>query len=110
LQTIRCDHTLDEYRKYIEKDAPLERRFQPVQVGEPTVEHTIEILKGLRDRYEGPPPGVHHRWQRSWPPPPWPTAYINDRFAGQGDRPDRRGRCPDADPTDDGSARPARLR
>ncbi|MGH2597676.1 MAG: ATP-dependent Clp protease ATP-binding subunit, partial [Actinomycetota bacterium] len=50
--------TLDEYRKYIEKDAALERRFQPVQVGEPTVEHTIEILKGLRDRYE-----AHHRVQ-----------------------------------------------
>src|ERR1700709_2845729 len=48
--------TLDEYRKYIEKDAALERRFQPVQAGEPTVEHTIEILKGLRDRYE-----AHHR-------------------------------------------------
>ncbi|WP_090087358.1 ATP-dependent Clp protease ATP-binding subunit [Lentibacillus persicus] len=48
--------TLDEYRKYIEKDAALERRFQPVQVDEPTLEETIEILKGLRDRYE-----AHHR-------------------------------------------------
>ncbi len=48
--------TLDEYRKHIEKDAALERRFQPVQVGEPTVEDTISILKGLRDRYE-----AHHR-------------------------------------------------
>lgn len=48
--------TLDEYRKHIEKDAALERRFQPVQVGEPTVEDTVEILKGLRDRYE-----AHHR-------------------------------------------------
>src|SRR6202035_4448324 len=55
LQTIGAT-TLDEYRKYIEKDAALERRFQPVQVSEPTVEHTIEILKGLRDRYE-----AHHR-------------------------------------------------
>ena len=55
LQTIGAT-TLDEYRKYIEKDAALERRFQPVQVGEPTVAHTIEILKGLRDRYE-----AHHR-------------------------------------------------
>src|SRR3990170_1005815 len=55
LQTIGAT-TLDEYRKYLEKDAALERRFQPVQVGEPTVEHTIEILKGLRDRYE-----AHHR-------------------------------------------------
>ena len=44
--------TLDEYRKYIEKDAALERRFQPVQVDEPTVEDTIAILRGLKDRYE----------------------------------------------------------
>lgn len=44
--------TLDEYRKYIEKDAALERRFQPIQVDQPTAEQTIEILKGLRDRYE----------------------------------------------------------
>ncbi|HEY3090943.1 MAG TPA: ATP-dependent Clp protease ATP-binding subunit [Jatrophihabitantaceae bacterium] len=55
LQTIGAT-TLDEYRKHLEKDAALERRFQPVQVGEPTVAHTIEILKGLRDRYE-----AHHR-------------------------------------------------
>ncbi|WP_084310910.1 ATP-dependent Clp protease ATP-binding subunit, partial [Phycicoccus elongatus] len=48
--------TLDEYRKYIEKDAALERRFQPIQVMEPTLAHAIEILKGLRDRYE-----AHHR-------------------------------------------------
>ncbi len=47
--------TLDEYRKYIEKDAALERRFQPVQVDEPTVEDTISILRGLKERYE-----VHH--------------------------------------------------
>ncbi len=47
--------TLDEYRKYIEKDAALERRFQPILVGEPTVEQTIEILRGLRIKYE-----VHH--------------------------------------------------
>ncbi|HXD81461.1 MAG TPA: ATP-dependent chaperone ClpB [Candidatus Acidoferrum sp.] len=47
--------TLDEYRKHIEKDAALERRFQPVVVGEPTVEDTISILRGLRERYE-----VHH--------------------------------------------------
>ncbi|WP_102349357.1 ATP-dependent protease ATP-binding subunit ClpC [Bacillus sp. Marseille-P3661] len=48
--------TLDEYRKYIEKDAALERRFQPIKVGEPTQEEAIQILKGLRDRYE-----AHHR-------------------------------------------------
>lgn len=51
---LRCigATTLKEYKKYIEKDAALERRFQPVKVGEPTVEETIEILNGLRDRYE----------------------------------------------------------
>lgn len=48
--------TIDEYRKHIEKDAALERRFQPVMVGEPTEEEAIQILKGLRDRYE-----VHHK-------------------------------------------------
>src|SRR5690606_14569928 len=48
--------TLDEYRKYVEKDAALERRFQPIMVEEPTVEETIKILEGLRDRYE-----AHHR-------------------------------------------------
>jgi ATP-dependent Clp protease ATP-binding subunit ClpB len=47
--------TLDEYRKYVEKDAALERRFQPIYVGEPTVEDTISILRGLRERYE-----IHH--------------------------------------------------
>ncbi len=51
LQTIGAT-TLDEYRKHFEKDAALERRFQPVQVHEPTLAHTINILKGLRDRYE----------------------------------------------------------
>ena len=47
--------TLDEYRKYVEKDAALERRFQPILIGEPTVEDTIAILRGLKERYE-----VHH--------------------------------------------------
>src|ERR687884_415199 len=55
LQTIGAT-TLDEYRKHLEKDAALERRFQPIQVAEPSLPHTIEILKGLRDRYE-----AHHR-------------------------------------------------
>ena len=55
LQTIGAT-TRDEYRKHLEKDAALERRFQPITVNEPTVPHTIEILKGLRDRYE-----AHHR-------------------------------------------------
>jgi ATP-dependent Clp protease ATP-binding subunit ClpC len=51
LQTVGAT-TLDEYRKHLEKDAALERRFAPIKVDEPTVSHTIEILKGLRDRYE----------------------------------------------------------
>jgi ATP-dependent Clp protease ATP-binding subunit ClpC len=55
LQTIGAT-TLDEYRKHLEKDAALERRFQPVKVDEPTLAHTIEILKGIRDKYES-----HHR-------------------------------------------------
>ena len=55
LQTIGAT-TRDEYRKYLEKDAALERRFQPIYVEQPSVAHTIEILKGLRDRYE-----AHHR-------------------------------------------------
>ena len=55
LQTIGAT-TLDEYRKHLEKDAALERRFQPIQVAEPSLAHAIEILKGLRDRYE-----THHR-------------------------------------------------
>ncbi len=55
LQTIGAT-TLDEYRKHLEKDAALERRFQPIKVDEPSVAHTIEILKGLRESYE-----AHHR-------------------------------------------------
>src|SRR4249919_2207293 len=55
LQTIGAT-TLDEYRKYVEKDAALERRFQPIQVAEPSIALTIDILRGLRDRYE-----AHHR-------------------------------------------------
>ena len=55
LQTIGAT-TTDEYRKHLEKDAALERRFQPIKVEQPSVAHTVEILKGLRDRYE-----THHR-------------------------------------------------
>ena len=78
LQTIGAT-TLDEYRKYVEKDPALERRFQPIQVGEPTLEHTIEILKGLRDRYE-----AHHRVSITDPAlvaaATLADRYINDRF------------------------------
>ena len=78
LQTIGAT-TLDEYRKYVEKDPALERRFQPIQVGEPTVAHTIEILKGLRDRYE-----AHHRVTITDPAlvaaATLADRYISDRF------------------------------
>ncbi|WJZ03668.1 ATP-dependent Clp protease ATP-binding subunit [Corynebacterium freiburgense] len=78
LQTIGAT-TLDEYRKHIEKDAALERRFQPVQVPEPSVEMTIDILKGLRDRYE-----AHHRVSITdgalAAAAHLSDRYINDRF------------------------------
>ncbi|RAV34967.1 ATP-dependent Clp protease ATP-binding subunit [Corynebacterium heidelbergense] len=78
LQTIGAT-TLDEYRKHIEKDAALERRFQPVTVPEPSVEHAIEILKGLRDRYE-----AHHRVSITdgalTAAAQLADRYINDRF------------------------------
>ena len=78
--------TLDEYRKYIEKDAALERRFQPVMVDEPSVEDTIAILRGLKERYE-----VHHgvRIQDAAlvAAATFRNRYITDRFpAGQGGR------------------------
>ena len=71
--------TLNEYRKYIEKDAALERRFQPVNVGEPTVESSVEILKGLRDKYE-----AHHKLtitdEAIEAAVRLSARYINDRF------------------------------
>nr|YP_009315220.1 Clp protease ATP binding subunit [Titanophycus setchellii]SCW23675.1 Clp protease ATP binding subunit [Titanophycus setchellii] len=71
--------TLEEYRKHIEKDAALERRFQPVMVGEPSVEETIEILFGLRDRYE-----KHHQLKMSdgalAAAAKYANQYISDRF------------------------------
>ena len=71
--------TLNEYRKYIEKDSALERRFQPVTVGEPTQEETVEILKGLRDRYE-----AHHKVKITdeaiETAVKLSSRYINDRF------------------------------
>ena len=86
--------TLDEYRKYVEKDPALQRRFQPVFVGEPTVEDTISILRGLKEKYE-----LHHGVR---------ITDARDRRGGdaveplhhrplparQGDRPDGRGRQP----------------
>src|SRR6186713_1854767 len=78
LQTIGAT-TLDEYRKHLEKDAALERRFQPIQVAEPSLAHTIEILKGLRDRYE-----AHHKVSITdgalVAAANLSERYINDRF------------------------------
>ena len=72
LQTIGAT-TLDEYRKYLERDSALERRFAQIKVDQPSVEDTVKILEGLRERYE-----QHHRVTSpttpSAPPPNWPTA------------------------------------
>ncbi|GAA1451059.1 ATP-dependent Clp protease ATP-binding subunit [Nesterenkonia lacusekhoensis] len=78
LQTIGAT-TLDEYRKHIEKDAALERRFQPIQVEEPSVETTVQVLRGLRDRYE-----AHHKVsiteEALEAAANLANRYINDRF------------------------------
>ncbi len=83
--------TLDEYRKYIEKDAALERRFQRVMVNEPSVEDTIAILRGLQQRYEGPPPGRHHRSGNRRSGDALAPLHRGPAAARQGHRPDRRG-------------------
>jgi ATP-dependent Clp protease ATP-binding subunit ClpC len=109
LQTIGAT-TLDEYRKYVEKDAALERRFQPIQVQEPTLAHTIEILKGLRDRYEN-----HHRVTITdsalVASATLADRYINDRFLPDKaiDLIDEAGLAA-AHPPDDRAAGPARAR
>ena len=100
--------TLDEYRKYIERDAALERRFQPVMVEEPTLEQTIDILMGIRERYE-----QHHKVTITddavKAAADLSTRYITDRhLPGQGDRPDRRGRLARPPPPRVRAARPAR--
>ena len=84
--------TLDEYRKHVEKDAALERRFQPVTVGEPSVEATIAILRGLKERYEA------HHGVRITDAALIAAATLSRPLhrrplpARQGDRPRRRGR------------------
>ena len=86
--------TLDDYRKHIERDSALERRFQPIMVEEPSVEETIEILKGVRERYE-----EHHKLTIS-DEALKAAAELAARYvlrplpARQGDRPGRRGRRP----------------
>src|SRR5579862_4616275 len=78
LQTIGAT-TLDEYRKYLERDSALERRFQQIRVEEPTIDQTVEILKGLRDRYE-----QHHKVQITdevlRAAGELASRYISDRF------------------------------
>ena len=81
--------TLDEYRQYIEKDAALERRFQPVMVEEPTVEDAISILRGLKERYE-----VFHGvkitdWSTGCSSNTLRPLYFRPFSAGQSDRPCR---------------------
>ncbi|MDD4787341.1 MAG: Clp protease N-terminal domain-containing protein, partial [Pirellulales bacterium] len=80
--TLRCvgATTLDEYRKYIEKDAALERRFQPVLIGEPTVEDTIAILRGLKPRYEAHHKGVKIKDSALVAAANLSHRYIADRF------------------------------
>ncbi len=75
--------TLDEYRKHIERDAALERRFQPVMVGEPSVDETIEILRGLRDRYE-----QHHKLKIS-DEAVLAAAKLSDRYISDRYLPDK---------------------
>ncbi|MDX1963552.1 MAG: ATP-dependent chaperone ClpB [Pirellulales bacterium] len=79
---LRCigATTLDEYRKYIEKDAALERRFQPVMVGEPSVEDTIAILRGLKPRYEAHHKGVKIKDSALVAAAQLSSRYITDRF------------------------------
>ena len=109
LQTIGAT-TLDEYRKYLERDAALERRFQQIKVAEPSLEETVEILKGLRDRYE-----AHHRI-RITDEALQLAAELADRYisrplpARQGDRPHRRSRQPHAHPHHDRAAQLPRAR
>ena len=103
--------TLNEYRKYVEKDAALERRFQKVLVDEPTVEATIAILRGLQEKYE-----VHHGVEITDPAIVAaadfePPLHHRPLPARQGHRPDRRGRGQDQDrdrlqARGDGQARP----
>ncbi|HEY7688068.1 MAG TPA: Clp protease N-terminal domain-containing protein, partial [Dongiaceae bacterium] len=79
---LRCigATTLDEYRQYIEKDAALERRFQPVYVGEPSVEDTIAILRGLKPRYEAHHKGVRIKDSALVAAAELSNRYISDRF------------------------------
>ena len=103
LQTVGAT-TLDEYRKYLERDSALERRFQQVRVEEPSVDDTIQILRGLRDRYE-----AHHRVRITDDALDAAAKLVRPLHPGpassrQGDRPDRRGRVAHAHQDDVGAA------
>ena len=89
--------TLDEYRKHVEKDAALARRFQPVFVSQPTVEDTISILRGLKERVRGPSRRPHHRSGDHRRGDAVRSLHRRPLPAGQGDRPDRRSGGPPAD-------------
>ena len=109
LQTIGAT-TLDEYRKYLERDAALERRFQQIRVEEPSVDDTVQILRGLRDRYE-----AHHRCKIT-DEALHAAAVLADRYIQDRHLPDkaidldRRGRVAHAHPLDDRSAALPRAR
>ncbi len=89
--------TLDEYREHIEKDPALERRFQQVFVGEPSVEDTIAILRGLKERYEAHHKVDDRRLRARRGGLPVRPLHLRPPAARQGDRPRRRGRVPAAD-------------
>ena len=105
LQTVGAT-TLDEYRKYLERDSALERRFQKIKVDEPSSEETVQILRGPARPLRGPPPrqaSPTRRWQAA---AELADRYISDRLpARQGDRPHRRGRLAHAHQADDRAAR-----
>src|SRR5207302_5003593 len=90
--------TLDEYRKYVERDAALERRVAPILVAEPNVDQTVEILRGLRERYEAHHRGEDQRRGARRRRHPRRQVHLRPVPAGQGDRPDGRGREQDPPP------------
>ena len=109
LQTIGAT-TLDEYRKYLERDSALERRFQQIKVDQPSIEETVQILKGLRDRYE-----QHHKVDITDEAleaggGAGRPLHLRPLPARQGHRPHRRGRVAHAHQVDDLSARVPRAR
>ena len=109
LQTIGAT-TLDEYRKYLERDAALERRFQQIKVAEPSVEETENILERSPRPLRGPPPHPHHRRRAALGGRALESLHRRPLPARQGDRRHRRGREPHAHPHDDRSAELPRAR